>query len=293
MDKTKNTDIIDFDDKIDDTKNNSGWNIFSELSWELDFWEKIEEFQQEKKWLWDYLKLWSKLIWFFNFFIFFAILVFWLYVFIQKSDNFDNVTYLDPICYLFIDEDKKINNSCSSLTTLNNNYKTLILDLKNKIWAKLTPIVLDLYNNDNFANTIEVKFLNEKTNNRLDVFKILWDFDEMLTEYLKDLDKWNISCQNISINENLELSMNCSSYSWDWGKNIPWRKKTLEGTSVTIAASFLDFIEANPRFWFTLKNKQKTFTLSDFFDPLVKPYATKQTTFSLDLKYTKNLNLSF
>ena len=133
--------------------------------------------------------------------------------------------------------------------------------------------------------------------NKLRALNILNDFDRMKNDYTS-WDKKQVECSNINISNQDEISMNCSVYTTNWqtadilrGFGIPGdtgssKTSVLEWSSITAAASFLNFIEKNSQYNFQLVNKPRSFTSEMILDG---PYV-KKTTFTLELKYNNLKN---
>jgi hypothetical protein len=144
-------------------------------------------------------------------------------------------------------------------------------------------------------------FLMENKSNRLRVLDILHDFDNLKNEFSWG-DKSMIVCEALNISKDSVVSTSCTvkTSSWDTvieGKWIIWynwlsssESSRIDGSSITLWASFLNFIEKNPQFHFQLQNKQKTFSSSFISDGRY----VKTTTIPLQLQYdavSKNLSL--
>lgn len=290
---------ISFEPKKDivDVKKKSD-NIFSELSWELDFWHQKEVFVAQKKDKIYYLKLVSSFMSIANIFLFLFTIVWTWFIYIQNNDSFYSKPFLDPFCQILLSDDLKNTwDYCSSIASLLVNYNEKITTLKSEITNKLTLIINDTYVIENFINSKEVTFLIDNKNNRLKVLNILDDFDNLKNDFTW-LDKKMINCSNIKITNDSIFEANCdvNSSSWElnnWeGRWIIWytwnrNSSLIEGTSITIAASFLNFIQKNPKYNFQLIEKQKNFTS----DSLIGEWSyVKKTNIKLILKYNNLKN---
>lgn len=278
---------------------NKEGNIFSELSWWLDFWqeeEKIEEKHQKKDKLY-YLKKISSSIYIFNVILFFAIAFSALYIYIQKSNNFLDKSYLDGLCFFILwDKIDKTYTSCSSVSSLYDDYENKIKKLNDEIISILPALLEKSYEIENFINSKEVSFLFNKKDNRLKVLEIINDFDVLKNSFLK-VDKKQIVCWWFEISDDLILKTSCEVYTSSWERwTILWSSwdKTsssdlLQWTSISLAASFLNYIEKNPKYKFELLNKQEMF---DSEKVLWEWIYTNKTKINLELKYNPINNLS-
>lgn len=287
------------EENIDDTKID---NIFKELSWELDFWsEEVIEEKTTKKDKIYYLKLVSNILFYVNIVMFIFAIVFYSYIKIQNNPLNYSKTYIDPFCFLFLWdlENKNTWDYCSSVSALKKDFENKTNTLKQEIVDKLVKISTDLYAIENFVNTVEVNFLLSNNNNKLKIIDILNDFDRMKNDFTSK-DKKIISCQNMKINNDNIVDVNCSIYStsweridnnWNWIIWVSWdRSSMIEWTSISVAASFLNFIQKNSTYNFQLIQKPKTFISNIVIWEW--PYV-KKTDVSLKLKYNNfNNNLS-
>ena len=276
-------------------------NIFKELSWELDFWDTKEEVVEQKKDIEFYLK---QAVWIFsilNIFVFFVLVVLFWYVSIQKNPQMKDKAFLDPICSVLLGWVEKTTSSCSSVTAVLSDYQTKKQELSQNISNRIVANIAPFYAVDNFLFSKEVSFLLNLKNSKLPVIDILNQFDIMKTDFTW-LDKKIIDCIGFEITSDNILTTNCTAYSSFWtGTNDPtktiiwetWDRQTsvVEGTSMSIAASFLNFIEKNPDYKFRLLEKQREFTSENI---LWEWDFVKQTKFTLKLQYSDyENNLSF
>jgi hypothetical protein len=85
--------------------------------------------------------------------------------------------------------------------------------------------------------------------------------------------------------------MNCSAFSWNWDSRILWYswkwvwQNNVSGTSVSVASSFINFIEKKENSNFILLDKQKKFTSVEVIND---NWYTKKTDFKLKLKFSNN-----
>lgn len=185
---------------------------------------------------------------------------------------------------------------CSSVSALNQEYAKKTQELRTLITSKVSSLFVDLYAIENFTNSKEVAFLMSSKENRIRVLDMLNDFDNLKNDFSRG-DKKMILCDKISINNKFEMDVTCEAYSSSWEKSDgvgggilgSTASKTgdfSEGTSVSIAASFLNFIEKNKTSNFKILEKPKVFeTQGVVWDG---PYV-KKTKIRFQLKYN-NLN---
>lgn len=86
------------------------------------------------------------------------------------------------------------------------------------------------------------------------------------------------------------MEISCDAYSSRWDRNIVWlnwnnqKSENVSGTSISIASSFINFLEKNST-QFTLTDKQKEFSYNDVAD---YGWYSRKTNFKLSLKLTSN-----
>lgn len=264
-------------------------NIFDEFeTWALN--DELQSVKKEKKTLYDYLSLWGSIL----------SSVFWVglivtvitfsYVYVQNDETKDNSTLLSPICFIFMWNTPGIDNKCSSITSLNASYDEKIEETKKNQFTEVNNLLEEAYKVENFNKSKEVIFLTSQSQNKIAVTKILNDFDDLIYNY--DSSKLNqIKCEEMSINSDMIVTMNCNTYTWDSDRSIRglnWNEK-ITGTSITLANSFLYYIENNSD-KFIIKDKQKTFSKEPYFSD-DNPYNTK-TNFELTMQYIPSNNLN-
>lgn len=283
-----------------ENKNDVWWNIFQELSGELDFGKvNQEKSQKPSKWADYYMRIASNVL---------AVLIAgmflytaWVYMYskIQNDPNFGWNILTQPFCFVILwDLQEKVEDgSCPSLTSLKNIFTAKTQDYETKTSQRLEKIFVDLYKIDNFSFSPEVSFLMENKVNKLRALNILNDFDRMKNDYTS-WDKKQVECLGINISNQDVISMNCSVYTTNWqtadilrGLGIPGdtgsaKTSVMEWSSITAAASFLNFIEKNSQYNFQLINKPRSFTSETILDG---PYV-KKTSFTLELKYNNLKN---
>lgn len=266
-------------------------NIFDELSWDLDFWDDLEgEWDKKKKDKYFFMKIWGTITQVLNVILF---LIVWLgiyYVSIWKDETFNNWWFLDPVCKYIVGDSYEKLWTCWSALYFKKDYEEKEKKLKEEITQKILKIIPEIYAIENFSLSREIVFLVDKSKNRLKPLKILEEFDNLKKTYTQ-LDKWKITCENVEIKQWNVLTLSCSAFSTMWNDKIIWfdaevssKNKFIWWTSVTLAASFLNYIEKSSKN-FKVLNKQKNFTSSDY---TWEGYYVKRTDFDLSLQYIEN-----
>lgn len=278
-------------------------NIFKELSGTLDFWDAKEiESAPEKKTKEYYLKNGSLILGLLNILLLFFFIGMWGYVKIQTNPNMYSKAFLDPVCFLLnVENVENTWENCSSVAALLQDYQTKKQTLSTDIATKILANVNDYYSIENFLYSKEVGFLLNTKNSKLKTLEIINEFDLMKNAFAPDNDKKIVQCMNLNISRENLLSVDCEVYSpqwfgasnnetaliWDTGDR---NTSVIEGTSTTVAYSFINYIEKNPSSKFTLVDEvtnfstQKVLWIGDF---------VYKTRFSLNLQYSPNPNLSF
>lgn len=285
---------------IETTEVSSTDNIFADLSGGLDFWRKEQAVEvSEVKDKEYYLRLSLSILWIFNIILFLSLLFGFLYIKVQNNETNYSKSFLDPFCFLILWDliDKNTWDYCSSVSALNADYDSRTRQLKSDISEKLSKITLNLLEIDNFVNSKEVSFLLSNKLNKIKVLHILNDFDQLKNDF-SGWDKKLISCNSMKINSDNIIEATCDVYSssweradstsWLWIVWDSWDRKTslIEWTSISTAASFLNFIEKNPEYNFQLLDKQKVFNSEVVWE---WPYV-KKTKLELKMKYNNLKN---
>lgn len=272
-------------------KNNSfeDLNIFNEIS-ENSFQKTDSDNIKKSKDIYDYIIFYSWVVKIINYLLFIVILLFWTYIFIQKSESFYQNSYLNLFCPIFMGSkasDYISWSDCSSISTYNWEITKKLDGLKQEQFWKIINLIPKIYELKS-SNTKEKDFLLSKTRDRLKVLNIIEEFEKLKNDYSYD-DRSKIVCKNIEINSENVFKANCEAYSTVWEDEIVWSnwKEKIKGTSISVALSFLNYIQTQSTS-FTLTNKQKTFNQES---SSVGFYVYK-TAFNLEMKYTWD-NLSF
>lgn len=299
MDLEKKEDLSFDPQKDHENEKKTSDNIFAELSWELDFWHEKEDtpLAQKKDKIY-YLKLaWSSLL-ILNIVVFVFMIVWLLFVKAENNDSLYNTSYLDPFCWILLsDEMKNTWDYCSSVASLIKDYDKRKNDLEKVIVDKLSFIINDTYVIENFINSKEVTFLIDNKNNRIKILDVLNDFDNLKNDFSGG-DKKMIDCSFINVTNDTSLEVSCdvnssswevSDSNWKWIIWYTWDRNSsiIEWTSISIAASFLNFIQKNPKYNFQLIEKQKDFVS----ESIVWEWSyVKKTNIKFKLKYNNLKN---
>lgn len=275
-------------------------NIFKELSWELDLWEeKKSSIQTKKKTPEDYMKLWVLIFSILNISLGIYVGLSYFYVKFQNDPSYYSKAIIDPFCWIFLGDlqYKNTGTYCSWVSALLLDYRTKLDTEKTNTLTKLVDLFPNVYALENFLSSKEVTFLVGSKLDKLPLLQMLNDFDKLKNDFAAS-DKKMIECSWLNITHDNELSMQCDILTSSWERidaqqrlGIVWvtwdrTNSLLEWTSMTAAASFLNFIEKNPWYNFQLLEKQKVFQ-SEFIGEW--PYVRK-TSVTLRLKYNNLAN---
>jgi len=265
-------------------------NIFDEFWVDEKLKEEIKWIEKEKnKDTTYYISTTSNFFTFVNMIILLFFMIFGAYIYIQNDESINNVSYLTPICDILVD-DKWYIDGCSSVSALTIEYEKLNKKLEEDYYNQNLPLIESIFKNLRFIDSKEVSFLINKTKDKLRVLDILSEFDKMKNDF-SPLNKTRIKCIDLNINVENEITMECSAYSgvWDW--NIlwySWKNKWLDKvywTSISVASSFINFIEKQENPKFLILEKPKKFNFVEIVD---NNGYTRKTDFKLKLKYINN-----
>ena len=264
-------------------------NIFDEFeAGELK--KEMEDKKKTKKDMYDYLSLWGKIL-SGVFWVGLIFAVIWFgYTYAQKNAELNNSNVLSPICFLFNGNIPASGWGCDSISYLEKHYSERLNTTKSQQYSKIVSLLEEVYKVENFNKSKEVIFLSQQSTNKIPVTKVLSDFDDLIYEY--DSSKMNqIQCKNIKMNEDMTVEMKCNTYTSGLDNSIRWveRNEKVRGTSITLANSFLYYIENNAE-QFELIDRQKTFKISPYYSDDT-PY-TKTTEFDLKMQYIPSNNLN-
>ncbi|MDQ7022319.1 MAG: hypothetical protein Q9M97_02105 [Candidatus Gracilibacteria bacterium] len=199
------------------------------------------------------------------------------------------ISYLNPICEVFVEDSGNYEN-CSSVSALITDYENNNNIIIKKYYNENIKLIEKIYRSIKFEDSKEVSFLINKAKNKLKILDILSEFDKIKNNY-SPLNKTRISCENINIGSDFILDIECSAYSGEWDDEILGYsgnnkgKDIVKGSSISVASSFINFIEKleNPKFFILDKPKQFT-----FIEIVNNEGYVKKTNFKLKLKYKNN-----
>ena len=234
---------------------------------------------------------WVKVLFFIS--LFCSLIAYW-YSYVQKSETLENLSYLNPICELFLTDDVQAEiGKCTWLA----NARSIIEERKTLEYKKQTEEILsilpDVYSLDNFLFTNEISFLLNKSATKLPVTEILAEFDALKDAFEPSKGVYTVDCSDMTIENSWQVILSCSSYTSNWSEsNIIWfngqvNSKKISWTSITVASSFINFI----------KNKSQSFkvleaTKSYNYDSNMsdgKQRYTRKTDFEMVLDYSPKL----
>lgn len=264
-------------------------NIFDEFENEPSLVSDVKKLKiEQNKDVFFYIsmtwKLLQNLFLVFLFFIIFAA----TYIYIQNDKTLENESLLNPICSLLNKTVPKPDDlgSCSSLSYTKNFYEEELKKLKVEVAQQTLSVLSILYEEKNFNKTKDVLFLLNKTDSKLSVLEILDKFNNLKLEFWW-IDKRKVQCRNFLIERwDNTLSMKCEAFSKGFEKWIIWFSwdkswNTIRWTSITIANSFINYIEKNTDD-FTVIERQKVFNNISVVGE--KNWYTNKTSFDVKLK---------
>lgn len=262
-------------------------NIFEEFWADEQDIEKLEK--RNEKDVYFYIWLAGSVLKAANVLLFLTIVVLMMYTTIQKSTSQMNLSFLEPICFLFVGNDIHMNAWCTGVSSAVQKYSNDLENLKKNQFAKISKILGDVYSSQNFVFSKEVTFLLDKSKNRTLPLDIISAFDNMKTTF-EPIEKNKIKCAEFTIYAPNIVEVTCEAYSSDWDKEIVWFdgekiNADVEGTSISLANSFINYIEKSSE-KFAVLEKQKSFTSTRISDSWVS--YTRKTVFTLKLLYNNN-----
>ncbi len=264
-----------------DKDNDESWDDFSVSNIFDDFWDN-SEFEDDinkkqleiQKDVYYYLWIIAWVLKYINIFLF--ILIIFVYIYVNIQNSYKSSEVLNPVCSFLLWDKIDINKldnmwtwgviGCPSVTLADKLYNDAINQTSKKIYIKLLKVATDYYTMKDFINSKEVVFLLDKSENKKNPLKLLSEFDKAKNTFLWN-DRLKIQCKNINVTDSM-FTANCDAFSSSWdSKKIPgfnW-SKTLNNlkswTSISVASSFLNFLERQDNF--ILLNKQKVFKIQE------------------------------
>lgn len=256
-------------------------NIFSEISWDLDFGDvKDEDLDVSQKR--NYLKMLNNTVKGLNVLVLLSLVFTMWFIFISKTET-STFSYLNPVCKVFVWEVPLSDEGCSGVAYYENYYDNLLNERKYTTLAKVLPLIKDKFSNENYLKSIEVQLLLDKTSAKIKPTDIISDFDK-----IKDEAAWNsktsIECSNLNISNDWTFDVKCSFYSYGFNTDVAKETNIYNiWTSMTRAANFQKELDASDKF--TIIEKQRSFNNTDVTDS-VYGYQYK-TDLNIKAKYNK------
>lgn len=271
-------------------------NIFEDFAEDDSLGEEVKTLEEKrKKDTYFYLKIVSDILKVWNLLLFLFLGVAFIYSFIQNKDEFAEYSILAPACNIFLWDVAEDIDTCYSVSYY---LRKIEEDLENeKVWQtqKVASLIGDIYLVDNFIYSKVVNFLINTSKNSLQPIEILSHFDHLKNKF-EPIDKSRIVCGDIAIYEPWFLEARCEAFSSDWDTDIPEIDEGIisesesGGTSISLASSFIDFLETNSDSQFTVVDKQKIFFTNNVTG---KGIYTKKTPFTLKLRYEGGQKIDF
>lgn len=262
-------------------------NIFDELSSNMDIRKEVEKHESRKeKGAFYYIWLVSSWLIAVNMILFFIVILFMTYSYVQSTTTSKNFAFLAPICERVISNVNDIW-SCYSVNYLLIRENGKLEALKEQQANDVARIFWDLYSFENFHLSKKMVFLLDRTTNRLQPTKILSAFDELKNRY-SSVDKSEITCGRLELSMDNILKVSCDIYSSDWDTKVITFQNGIKtfinwwGTSISKAASFIDFLKNFEESPFRVMQQNTVFSSEEVQTP---PY-TQKTTIVLALEYS-------
>jgi len=260
-------------------------DIFEWFASDEDLLQDVSEFEQDQsKDVYDYANITWNICKLLNLALFIAILFLGSYIYVQKNDSYTDSKLLDPFCNILLWDIDLPGTYCSSVSSALLTLEEGLKAEKAKQFSIMSELIGPLYLSTDFINSSEVVFLYDKTKQRLKPLEIMTEFDRLKNKF-ETTDKSALSCYDLEISQNI-MSAKCDAYSSDWDKNVVLpdgeTKWNIGGTSISIASSFLDYIEKNSTV-IRVIDKPKYFSWEDV--SWENGGYTKKTTFFLKFEY--------
>ena len=274
--------------KDNNIKNIDNSNIFEEFDNNPWLKDEIKEIiKSQKKDIYYYFNI----TWHYIQVIFWLLLVilplFYTYIEIQKNEEFLNNNLIDPLCFIFLWNIENTSDYCSSISSLNKEYKSRLENLKSAQLVDVNSLIESLYKIENLNYSKDIIFLREKSETKLPVLKILEEFDDLKNNF-ESIEKNKIKCFDISIDNKYIFQANCEAYSTEFDRQIKWIDWTdsyISWKAITYANSFINYIETQPSNFMHI-DKQKVFSKNSIF--WEKTWFHFVTKFKLELKYNSD-----
>lgn len=263
-------------------------NIFDDFSLDESLKKEVEK-QEEVSKRDIFYYIWKSNIFLvtINIFLLLLSVVFFGYIFVQRSEEPGVFSFLEPLCSVFVGRDDIYSSGCSSVTYSLADYKKRISEEETQQVEIVSPLLVDTYSIEDFLSSRRASFALDTSISRLRPLEILEAFDTLQEEFAP-IDKLEVSCPNIVVKSNLRLELDCISYSSDWDRGLNQledgilrQSEQWGGTSISKAANFMDFIENSPGSQFRIVERPTTFTSDD----VQFGQYTKKTSFRFTLEY--------
>ncbi len=279
-----------------DSKNIQSDNIFEDFDSDLSLWEEVKSHEEtEKRDVYFYLKMGGTFLKIFNACFFVIIAFLFLYWFLQSQESPTRYSIFTPVCSLFLWDAAGDLDTCHSVSYYLQSQSNILEEEKIQQAQEVGNLIGDIYLVDNFIYSEVVSFLVNLSQNNLEPTEILTAFDTLKNKY-EPIDKSKISCNTIVVNKPGVLEARCEAFSSDWDNEILEIQEGILGgsnawgTSISVASSFIDFIENEPNRTFSVLDKQKVFFASNVTWRWIY---TKKTPFVLRLWYNGNNIINF
>lgn len=264
-------------------------NIFDDFTDDIKLKEEIKVLvENQQRDIFYYIQKIKRFLQFFIVLLTIFISISYWYIYIQNSENYNNSSLIDPICFFILWDIVNTNTYCSSVSSLYKQYSTKLDSLKNIQNNNITSIFENVYKVENFLESKEVIFLKNKTDSKIDITWILISFDSLLTNF-ESTEKEKLKCYNMEIYSDNKIKFTCDAYSSWFDKTIKWFDWTTNvlvwWSSISYANSFINFIKTQSNN-FSIINEQKIFNSTPLL--LEKNWFTDKTNFNLELQYNSN-----
>jgi len=217
------------------------------------------------------------------------------YSFIQNNEDATQLSMLEPICFIFLwKEASNQYDGCASISSAQKYYGDELNDVKKDQSEKIMSILERVYSLENFLFSEDIAFILEKSSEKVPVVEMLSEFNELKDAFEPTKKVYAIECDDIELNNNLELNISCSAYSSDWSdSNIMWfnwqtNSKKISWTSISVASSFVNFLKKKADN-FHIVESTKIYNYSTSIEEGKERY-TKRTDFDVNMRYINHLS---
>lgn len=267
-------------------------NIFDDFSTDKWLWKEIKDIEKEQsRDIYYYISILSSMFRFVNIILFLIIFTYFFYAYIQEKEELKEYSFLNPICSIILWESADAIDECYPVNAYLTKKEIDLKNIKKTYSQQVINVIGNAYTMENFINSKSILFLTNKSKDKFDPIKIISEFDTLKNKF-EPFDKSRVVCNNLNVTNENKLQTTCIFYSSDWDIQITDKtsgnNESRPWTSISLALSFIDFIENSNYSTFSVLNKPKTFSTSDF--SWLWRY-TKSTTVNFDLKYNDIDNL--